>query len=90
MKVPIDSMYKPGVSSGICGTSYADNTSISSAVSSAVSSVRGESYKDRTNSTPTKFTDAAGGDPLSSALAALAKERLVLALLGDKKLSVGT
>ncbi|KAF6036526.1 PCM1 [Bugula neritina] len=69
-------MYKPGVSSGICGTSYADNTSISSAVSSAVSSVRGESYKDRTNSTPTKFTDAAGSDPLSSALAALAKERL--------------
>ena len=54
VRVPLESMYKPGISSGICGTAYADSV-LSSAISSAVSSVRGQQSGDTTPvGTPSK------------------------------------
>ena len=64
-------MYRPGISSGIAGTSYADNTS----VSSAVSSVRGERTPLQGAAavdTPTKTLTAAASSLANAAASAIA------------------
>lgn len=71
VQIPLDSMYRPGISSGIAGTSYADNTS----VSSAVSSVRGGhtplgAAAAATLDTPTKTLTAAATSLANAAVAA--------------------
>ena len=72
VQIPLDTMYRPGISSGIAGTSYADITS----VSSAVSSVRGERTPLQGSAaivdTPTKTQTAAASSMASAAASAIA------------------